>query len=192
MDREYHAKIKRKDWRMKTMNKVAQFEKVSFEQFLGDFIDTFEEFDYSKPSNVEILRQTWDNIRLPKRSTVSSAGYDFYSPIDFELNPGEEIKIPTGIRCKIDSDWVLTIHPRSSLGFKYQIGLANTTGIIDSDYYNSDNEGHIMVKLINRGNKKFSANKGDKIVQGIFLPYGITVDDNSEGIRNGGFGSTGR
>ena len=174
------------------MNKVAQFEKVSFEQFLGDFIDTFEEFDYSKPSNVEILRQTWDNIRLPKRSTVNSAGYDFCSPIDFELNPGEEIKIPTGIRCKIDSDWVLTIHPRSSLGFKYQIGLANTTGIIDSDYYNSDNEGHIMVKLINRGNKKFSANKGDKIVQGIFLPYGITVDDNAKGIRNGGFGSTGR
>ena len=70
--------------------------------------------------------------------------------------------------------------------------MANTTGIIDADYYNSDNEGHIMVKLINRGNKKFSANKGDKIVQGIFLPYGITVDDNSEGIRNGGFGSTGR
>ena len=86
----------------------------------------------------------------------------------------------------------LGIYIRSSLGFKYQIGLANTTGIIDADYYNSDNEGHIMVKLINRGNKKFSANKGDKIVQGIFLPYGITVDDNSEGVRNGGFGSTGK
>ena len=174
------------------MNRIAQFEKVSFEQFLSDFIDTFDGFEYSKPSNVELLRQIWNNIKLPKRSTSNSAGYDFITPIDFELNPGEEIKIPTGIRCKIDSDWVLTIHPRSSLGFKYQIGLANTTGIIDSDYYNSDNEGHIMVKLINRGNKKFSANKGDKIVQGIFLPYGITVDDNSEGIRNGGFGSTGR
>ena len=174
------------------MNRVAQFEKVSFEQFLSDFIDIFDGFDYSKQSNIDLLKQIWNNIKLPKRSTANSAGYDFITPIDFELNPGEEIKIPTGIRCKIDSDWVLTIHPRSSLGFKYQIGLANTTGIIDADYYNSDNEGHIMVKLINRGNKKFSANKGDKIVQGIFLPYGITVDDNSEGVRNGGFGSTGR
>ena len=174
------------------MNRVAQFKKVSFEQFLSDFIDTFDGFEYSKPSNIDLLKQIWNIIKLPKRSTANSAGYDFITPIDFELNPGEEIKIPTGIRCKIDSDWVLTIHPRSSLGFKYQIGLANTTGIIDSDYYNSDNEGHIMVKLINRGNKKFSANKGDKIVQGIFLPYGITVDDNSEGVRNGGFGSTRR
>ena len=174
------------------MNRVAQFKKVSFEQFLSDFIDIFDGFDYSKQSNIDLLKQIWNNIKLPKRSTANSAGYDFITPIDFELNPGEEIKIPTGIRCKIDSDWVLTIHPRSSLGFKYQIGLANTTGIIDADYYNSDNEGHIMVKLINRGNKKFSANKGDKIVQGIFLPYGITVDDNSEGVRNGGFGSTGR
>ena len=174
------------------MNRIAQFEKVSFEQFLSDFIDAFEGFEYSKPSNIDLLKQIWNNIKLPKRSTANSAGYDFITPIDFELNPGEEIKIPTGIRCKIDSDWVLTIHPRSSLGFKYQISLANTTGIIDADYYNSDNEGHIMVKLINRGNKKFSANKGDKIVQGIFLPYGITVDDNSEGVRNGGFGSTGR
>lgn len=174
------------------MNRVAQFKKVSFEQFLSDFIDTFDGFEYSKPSNIDLLKQIWNNIKLPKRSTANSAGYDFITPIDFELNPGEEIKIPTGIRCKIDSDWVLTIHPRSSLGFKYQIGLANTTGIIDADYYNSDNEGHIMVKLINRGNKKFSANKGDKIVQGIFLPYGITVDDNSEGVRNGGFGSTGK
>ena len=174
------------------MNRVAQFKKVSFEQFLSDFIDTFDGFEYSKQSNIDLLKQIWNNIKLPKRSTANSAGYDFITPIDFELNPGEEIKIPTGIRCKIDSDWVLTIHPRSSLGFKYQIGLANTTGIIDADYYNSDNEGHIMVKLVNYGNKKFSANKGDKIVQGIFLPYGITVDDNSEGVRNGGFGSTGR
>lgn len=173
------------------MNRIAQFEKVSFEQFLSDFIDTFDWFEHSKSSNIDLLMQIWNNIKLPKRATVSSAGYDFVSPIDFELNPGEEIKIPTGIRCKIDSDWVLTIHPRSSLGFKYQIGLANTTGIIDSDYYNSDNEGHIMVKLINRGNKVFSSKEGYKIVQGIFMPYGITVDDNTNRERTGGFGSTG-
>ena len=174
------------------MNRITQFEKVSFEQFLSDFIDTFEEFDYSKQSNVDILKHAWESIKLPKRSTVNSAGYDFCSPIDFELNPGEEIKIPTGIRCKMDSDWVLTIHPRSSLGFKYQIGLANTTGIIDSDYIKADNEGHIMIKLVNRGDKVYSAECGDKIAQGIFLPYGITIDDEASGERTGGFGSTGR
>ena len=100
------------------MNRIAQFKNVSFEQFLSDFIDTFEGFEYSKPSNIDLLKQIWNNIKLPKRSTANSAGYDFITPIDFELNSGEEIKIPTGIRCKIDSDWVLTIYPRSSLGFK--------------------------------------------------------------------------
>lgn len=174
------------------MNKVANFEKVSFERFLSDFMDAFEEFDYSKQSNVELLRQYWKNIKLPRRGTTGSAGYDFVTPIDLELNPGEEIKLPTGIRCKMDNDWVLVIYPRSSIGFKYQIGLANTTGIIDSDYYQGSNEGHIMVKLVNRGNKVFSVNAGDKIVQGIFLPYGITIDDDASGVRNGGFGSTGR
>lgn len=174
------------------MNKVAKFEKVSFNQFLSDFIDSFEDFDYSIQNNTELLKCAWNDIKLPKRGTVGSAGYDFVSPIDFKLNPGEEIKIPTGIRCKLDSDWVLTIHPRSSLGFKYQIGLANTTGIIDADYYNATNEGHIMVKLVNHGNKTFVANEGDKIVQGIFLPYGITIDDEASGERTGGFGSTGR
>ena len=84
------------------------------------------------------------------------------------------------------------IYPRSSIGFKYQVGLANTTGIIDSDYYNGDNEGHIMVKLVNHGDKVFSVNEGEKIVQGIFLQYGITVDDDANGERKGGLGSTGK
>lgn len=174
------------------MNRMAKFEKVSFEQFLNDWIDTFPIFDFNYQDNIENLKCVWENINLPKRSTSGSAGYDFISPIDFELNPGEEIKIPMGVRCNIDGDWVLMIYPRSSIGFKYQVGLANTTGIIDSDYYNAKNEGHIMVKLVNRGDKLFSVNNGDKIVQGIFLPYGITIDDNAEGGRIGGFGSTGR
>lgn len=174
------------------MNKVAQFEKVSYTQFLSDYMDIFKEFDYSKHSNIELIKKSWKNICLPVRGTVNSAGYDFVTPINFILNPGESIKIPTGIRCKMDSDWVLTIHPRSNLGFNYQIGLANTTGIIDSDYYNANNEGHIMVKLVNHGTKKFEANEGYRIVQGIFMPYGVTVDDSAKGERIGGFGSTGR
>ena len=101
--------------------------------------------------------------------------------------------IPTGIKCALGKGFSLDLYPRSGDGFKFKMEIANTIGIIDKDFFNNPkNEGHIMVKLVNHGNKKFSANKGDKIVQGIFLPYGITVDDDAEGIRNGGFGSTGR
>ena len=175
------------------MNRIAKFYKVSFEQFLNDWIDTFPDFNFGSPECVKILENIWGNISMPKRSTANSAGYDFVTPTGFELEPGQSIKIPTGIKCQFNyNDWVLTIHPRSSLGFKYQIGLANTTGIIDSDYINADNEGHIMIKLVNRGDKVYSAECGDKIAQGIFLPYGITIDDNTDMERNGGFGSTGR
>ena len=162
---------------------IAKFEKVSFEQFFKDMMDTFGMLDNT-------IEETYKNIKLPKRATTGSAGYDFYSPIDFELKPGETIKIPTGIRCLMDENWVLQIYPRSGLGFKYQINLCNEVGIVDSDYSNSDNEGHIFIKLVNRGDKTVTINSGDAFAQGIFLPYGITVDDDTDGIRNGGFGST--
>ena len=131
-------------------------------------------------------------MKLPKRATKGSAGYDFYSPLDFELRPGETIKIPTGIRAKMNSDYVLMIFPRSGLGFKYRLQLDNTTGIVDSDYYYSDNEGHIFLKLTNDSNedKLLEVRAGQGIAQGIFLPFGITEDDDCNGIRNGGMGST--
>lgn len=174
------------------MNKIAKFYKVSFEQFLSDWIDVFPRFDLQSQESVGALKTVWESIVLPRRSTVNSAGYDFVSPVDFELEPNKEILIPTGIRCKMDGDWTLMIYPRSSIGFNYKVSLANTTGIIDSDYFYANNEGHIMVKLVNRGDKLFSVDKGYKIVQGVFLPYGITVDDDANGERHGGFGSTGR
>lgn len=164
---------------------IAKFEKVSFDQFFKDMMDTFSMLDNT-------IEETYKNIKLPKRATTGSAGYDFYSPIDFELKPGETIKIPTGIRCLMDENWVLQIYPRSGLGFKYQINLCNEVGIVDSDYSNSDNEGHIFIKLVNRGDKPVTINFNEAFAQGIFLPYGIAVDDDTEGIRNGGFGSTGR
>lgn len=162
---------------------IAKFEKVSFDQFFKDMMDTFSMLDNT-------IEETYKNIKLPKRATTGSAGYDFYSPIDFELKPGETIKIPTGIRCLMDENWVLQIYPRSGLGFKYQINLCNEVGIVDSDYSNSDNEGHIFIKLVNRGDKPVTINFDEAFAQGIFLPYGIAVDDDTEGIRNGGFGST--
>ena len=170
------------------MNRIAQFEKVSFEQFLKDYNDTF---DYGQ--SAEEIRSIWNEIKLPKRATVDSAGYDFVTPIGFTLKPGETIKIPTGIRCRIDAGWVLKLYPRSGLGFKYRLQLNNTVGIIDGDYFDSDNEGHIFAKITNDSNedKIIIINSGSGFVQGIFVPYGITVDDDTDGVRNGGFGSTG-
>ena len=140
----------------------------------------------------EDIRDIYESLELPKRATKGSAGYDFFAPFAFSLPPGTTIKIPTGIRAKIDEDWVLKLYPRSGLGFKYRLQMNNTVGIIDSDYYYSDNEGHIFVKITNDSNegKTVDVTAGMGIVQGIFLEYGITVDDAAEGIRNGGFGST--
>lgn len=131
-----------------------------------------------------------ENVKLPRRATSGSAGYDFYAPEAFELKPGEEIKIPTGVRCAILEGWYLGIYPRSGLGFKYRCGLANTVGIIDSDYYFSDNEGHIMVKVVNNGNKVIKVGAGEAFCQGIFQRYGLVAYDDEKAVRNGGFGST--
>ena len=168
------------------MKRIAQFFKVSYEEFEKGMRDTFK----NMPEK-EVEELYWD-IKLPKRATKGSAGYDFYTPFTFTLKPGETIKIPTGIRVKMDENWVLKLYPRSGLGFKFRLQLNNTVGIIDSDYFNSDNEGHIFAKLTNDSNedKVLSLEKGAGFMQGIFLEYGITVDDDADGVRNGGFGST--
>lgn len=135
---------------------------------------------------------SYEELVLPTRSTSGSAGYDFISTVSFTLNPGDSIKIPTGIKVQLDSDKVLVCVPRSGLGFKYCMGLANTLGIIDSDYIGADNEGHIWVKVVNNGDKSFTVNKGDKLFQGIILQCFTTVDDVASEKRTGGFGSTGK
>ena len=129
-------------------------------------------------------------LELPTSATKFSAGFDIRTPFSFTLKPGEVIKIPTGIKCRMNTDYVLMIYPRSGLGFKYQCNLVNGTGIIDCDFVNSDNEGHIFIKLVNRGDKEFSVTSNAAIAQGIFLEYGITEDGHVEATRNGGFGST--
>lgn len=167
------------------MQRIARFYKVSFNQFEKDWMDSFGSTD-------EEVAEIYADIRLPKRATTGSAGYDFFSPISFNLKPGETIKIPTGIRVEMEEGWVLKCYPRSGLGFKYRLQLNNTVGIIDSDYFYSDNEGHIFAKLTNDSNEGRSINieAGIGFMQGIFVEYGITVDDDVEEIRNGGFGST--
>lgn len=169
------------------MEKIAKFSKVSEKRFLDDFTG---EFNVSE----EEAKRVYDNISIPKRATAGSAGYDFCSPIDFELKPGQTIKIPTGIRAKMDNGWVLMIFPRSGLGFKYRLQLNNTVGVIDSDYYGSDNEGHIFIKITNDSNenKTVIVKAQDGFAQGVFLPFGVTEDDEQNAVRNGGFGSTDR
>lgn len=169
--------------------RVAKFEKVTYGQFEKDWLDTFDipELDTSTRREIESI---YGAITLPKRATKGSAGYDFVSPLTFTLKPGETIKIPTGIRCRMNTDWVLMLYPRSGLGFKYGLNLMNQTGIVDSDFYYSDNEGHIFVKLKNNGDKECTIRRCDNVVQGLFMEYGITEDDKVETSRNGGFGST--
>lgn len=164
------------------IKKVAQFAKVSLNEYLKAFDNLSE----------EEVTQIYQDLKLPKRATVGSAGYDFYAPYDITLAPGETAKIPTGIRVKILTNWVLKLYPRSGLGFKYRLQLNNTVGIIDSDYYYSSNEGHIFAKITNDSNenKTVEIKKGTGFMQGIFVEYGITFDDDVTDIRDGGFGST--
>ncbi len=168
------------------MQRIAKFHKVSEDQFLKDWLDTFPECGKDKAS--EIYR----SIKLPKRATAGSAGYDFYAPVQIVLKPGETAKVPTGIRVEMENSWVLKCYPRSGLGFKYRLQLNNTVGIIDSDYFYSDNEGHIFAKMTNdsKEDKTVEVASGEGFMQGIFVEYGITVDDDVTEIRNGGFGST--
>ncbi|MBR5005306.1 MAG: dUTP diphosphatase [Erysipelotrichaceae bacterium] len=167
------------------MKRIAKFEKVSYEQFEKDFIDCFGETS-------ENIREIYDEIKLPKRATTGSAGYDYYSPVDITLKPGETVKIPTGIRCRMENGWVLMNYPRSGLGFKYRLQLNNTVGVIDSDYYGSSNEGHIMSKMTNDSNegKVVEIKQGTGFMQGIFMEFGICEDDDADAVRDGGFGST--
>lgn len=167
------------------IKRIAKFHKVSPEQFSEGWKDTFGGTD-------EEIRRVYEEIKLPRRATSGSAGYDFFAPAPITLKPGETIKIPTGIRVEMEENWVLKCYPRSGLGFKYRLQLNNTVGIIDSDYFYSDNEGHIFAKITNDTNegKTIEIEAGTGFMQGIFVEYGITVDDDAQAVRNGGFGST--
>lgn len=185
---------------------MIKFEKVSYEQWAKDFRSAT-----GWNLDDEDVKRIYDNIKLPKRSTKKSGGYDFYSPItlflgklSIDADPNTrgtlgldlrqpEMLIPTGIRAKMDDDVVLLCWPRSGQGFKYGIELANTTGVIDADYYNAANEGHIMAKLVRKAigpESQLCCEAGQAFMQGIFTRYLTTDDDDADGERTGGFGST--
>ena len=161
------------------MGGVARFMHVSPQRFRADWQDAF--------GGVAVPEMP----DLPRRATAGSAGYDFFSPLSFSLAPGSCVRIPTGVRARIDDGWVLMLFPRSGLGFKYRLQLNNTVGVVDADYFGARNEGHIFIKLTNAGDRTVSVGAGEAFAQGIFLPFGLTDDDDARGERTGGFGSTG-
>lgn len=168
------------------MNRIAEFHKVSFAQFKKDFLELYPN------TNEDAVLHYYNDIVLPHRATKGSAGYDFFLPKKLVIPVGKTEIIPTGIRAKIEEGWFLMCCPRSGLGFKFRMRLDNTVGIIDSDYFNAVNEGHIMIKITNEGleNKTIDIEKGTAFAQGIFIPFGIITEDTAENQRTGGFGST--
>lgn len=164
--------------------RVGEFYKVSRGQYLHDI--------GSEKDTEELDVLEYDGIKLPHRATAGSAGYDFFCPVNLMLEPGRSVKIATGIRVKVEDGWWLAILPRSSLGFKYRVQLDNTCGVIDQDYFESDNEGHIFIKITNdnREGKTLTIGAGQAFAQGIFIPFGITFSDDVNAVRNGGMGST--
>ena len=166
---------------------VGKFHKISLEQFIKDF---------KKEDNIpdEKIKEIYENVLIkPVRSSVDSAGHDFVLTKDINLNVNESAVISTGIRAEIAKGWVLLLMPRSGLGVKFRVQLNNTVGVIDGDYFHTDNEGHILVTITNDGkeNKPLHLKAGDRFIQGIFVPYGITEDDKPLGKRKGGRGSSG-
>ena len=185
------------------MEKIAAFEKVSLEQMIKDAVNPsisdgiarLAEQGYDI-SSMQVIKDYVDEahrsvVALPRRATEGSAGYDICSPFSIKVKAGKPVTIATGLRCWIADGWVLVIVPRSGLACRHGLRLMNTAGVIDSDYYRADNEGHIILKMI--ADDDFEIAAGDRVAQGIFLPYGITTDDSVilRG-RTGGFGSTGQ
>ena len=173
--------------------RVGEFYKVSYDQFRKDWINTYSEPTDEDLRDERVIEDAYNTLQLPTRAESEAAGYDFHSPLSFTLNPGDEINIPSGVKIKMIPGVYLMCCPRSGLGFKYYCRLSNTVGIIDSSYFNNEgNEGHSFIKLRNESDDKIMrVEKGDRICQGIFCVHGITEGDNAQGVRNGGFGSTG-
>ena len=141
----------------------------------------------------EVVSQFEDkDIALPRRKTTESAGYDIECAEAITIAPGEMKLVATGLKAFMNYDEYLAIHIRSSMAIKRHLMLVNSTGIIDSDYFYSDNEGHMFSKITNDTNeeKTIDIAQGEGFMQGIFVEYGITVDDDVTDVRNGGFGST--
>lgn len=173
--------------KVKNFLEGTYFEKVSYEQFKSDWLNTFPDYDESDDAEI---REIYDEIEIPKRSTSGSAGYDFVSPIHLCFKPGESIMIPTGIKCNMLPGNVLLMFARSGLASKYRLVPKTSVSVIDQDYIEADNEGHIFMPMVNDGDKRVVLKQGQAFCQGILTNYHVTDYDIASGSRTGGMGST--
>ncbi|MBQ4383735.1 MAG: deoxyuridine 5'-triphosphate nucleotidohydrolase [Firmicutes bacterium] len=159
------------------MTTVARFEKVSLEQYKKDMHAAFDNTMGFSDESIEML---YEKIELPRRATSGSVGYDFTLPFAFTLDAHNEQIFPTGIRCRMNPGWALFLLPADGYGFRTGMKLLNTIDVVDRDYYDSENEGHILVKL-DLPDEHFAQNltleEGKGFVRGIFLPYGLAVEE---------------
>ena len=187
LDKEYGYWFEENQLELITINEPVKYKSRGFEFVSAEQLQHDTEID-----NLDELEKTF-KLKLPKRGTSKSAGYDIFAPYDIILQPNEEIKVPTGLKAYMQDGEVLMAFPRSGLGFKYYCRLANTIAVIDSDYYNNpNNEGHIFIKLRNEGAKEMVIKQGDGMCQMIFMPFLLVDGDsfNNGEERKGGFGST--
>ena len=130
-------------------------------------------------------------IKLPTRGSSKAAAYDFYSNDTYIVEPNKIAKVWTDVKAYMGDNEVLLLDVRSSMGGKFM--LANTIGVIDADYYsNENNDGNIGVFLLNISDETLVVNKGDRIAQGMFFTYLIADNGNTDEVRTGGFGSSGK
>lgn len=161
-----------------------EFKKVSFKQFSNDWPG-------ERNATMKEIESVYDSISIPKRSTRNSAGYDFVTPFELNIAPHSAVKVPSGIRCTgMPNNLFLAMYVRSSVGIKKDVVISNGTGIIDSDYSDAENEGHIWIALRNEGDVEQHFDAGERIAQGVFQVYFMTDNDVADAKRTGGIGST--
>ncbi|HFI0271022.1 TPA: dUTP diphosphatase [Streptococcus suis] len=141
----------------------------------------------------ELVSQFTDENLLPKRETAHAAGYDLKAAESVSLEPGEIKLVPTGVKAYMQANEVLYLYDRSSNPRKKGLVLINSVGVIDGDYYgNPANEGHIFAQMRNITEETVVVETGERIVQAIFAPFLLADGDQADGVRTGGFGSTGK
>ena len=165
------------------------FEKVKFEAFRNDMA-MYRPINFMNGD----VEKAYEGIKIPVRKTKYSAGYDVCTPVDVVLPSGQRRVIPTGIKAVFSEDemesWHLQMYVRSSVGIKDGVVLTNGTGVIDPDYFMGENDGDMMLALMNTSEKLVKYKAGDRICQAVFVLHGITSDDAATGDRTGGIGST--
>ncbi|EHJ51870.1 dUTP diphosphatase [Streptococcus macacae] len=140
----------------------------------------------------ELISKYEDENLLPKRETAHAAGYDLKVAERTEIPAGAIVLVPTGVKAYMQAGEVLYLFDRSSNPRKKGLVLINSVGVIDGDYYNNpNNEGHIFAQMQNITDETVVLEAGERLVQGVFMPFLIADSDKAEGVRTGGFGSTG-